>query len=300
MPTIDWSHADRRHGTGMNISQRNEQLKRAIRRTVLFTVLVAFTFICATFAWFSFSTSTNVTPMRGSVNGSGVELLISNAYDGEYAFECELLPENDQGGDYGFEPVSTYDLENFFEAVSMNTDSMADRYADVTDSLDNKLMKGTVYLKAQNADAEVFFDPEQMELSFPDQMMTSMRLGIRLSSSTDDRTYIFRLDGLSTETGAAEETSTVPQDNVVVYSIDSAGNAEYAEDPSLDIMEYCAAYEDTKPIPGTFPLTLLSKDDICTVMYWFYLEGCDVNTFNPVQENEGEIDLAFAGTGVRP
>ena len=277
-------------------SQHNEQLKRAIRRTALFTVLVLAALVCATYAWFSFSTSTNVTPMKGSVSSSGVELLISDQENGEYAYECALVPDNDQGEDYGFEPVSTYDLENFYEAVSTDAGGMADRYKDVTDMLDTKLMRGTVYLKAQNADAEVYFDPQLLELSFPDQMMTSMRLGIRLSSSTDERMYIFRLDGLSGESGTAEELATVPQDNVVVYGIDGNGNAEYSEDPSLDIMEYCASGSDAKPEPGLYPLTILSKDDICTVRYWFYLEGCDINTFNPVQENEGELDLAFAGT----
>lgn len=48
-------------------------------------------------------------------------------------------------------------------------------------------------------------------------------------------------------------------------------------------------------IPGSTSLCALDKDEVATVEYWLYLEGCDEQCSNPVQNKASEIRLAFAG-----
>ena len=42
-------------------------------------------------------------------------------------------------------------------------------------------------------------------------------------------------------------------------------------------------------------MILLNKDEVATVEYWLYLEGCDDECYNVVQNRTSEIALAFAG-----
>ena len=42
-------------------------------------------------------------------------------------------------------------------------------------------------------------------------------------------------------------------------------------------------------------LVSLEKDEVASVEYWLYLEGCDEQCTNPVQNKNSEIQLAFAG-----
>ena len=43
----------------------------------------------------------------------------------------------------------------------------------------------------------------------------------------------------------------------------------------------------------------MNADEIATVEYWLYLEGCDDQCSNPVQNRNTEIKLAFAGVDVQ-
>ena len=46
---------------------------------------------------------------------------------------------------------------------------------------------------------------------------------------------------------------------------------------------------------GTEMLCSLEADEVASVEYWLYLEGCDDNCSNPVQNRSSELQLAFAG-----
>ena len=39
----------------------------------------------------------------------------------------------------------------------------------------------------------------------------------------------------------------------------------------------------------------LQAEEVATVEYWLYLEGCDDQCFNPVQNKASQLCLAFAG-----
>ena len=46
---------------------------------------------------------------------------------------------------------------------------------------------------------------------------------------------------------------------------------------------------------GSQPLMQLNEDEVATVEYWLYLEGCDEQCINAVQSRASEIQLGFAG-----
>ena len=123
-----------------------------------------------------------------------------------------------------------------------------------------------------------------------------MRLGLKITSHTGTQNLIFQLDDLGA-TGNAQSVRTISRASAVVSSIASSGKASYVDDPALKIGAYMAqagAYENEYD-PGSTSLCALDKDEVATVEYWLYLEGCDEQCSNPVQNKASEIRLAFAG-----
>ena len=46
---------------------------------------------------------------------------------------------------------------------------------------------------------------------------------------------------------------------------------------------------------GASVLVSLETDEVASVEYWLYLEGCDEQCFNPVQNKDAGLMLAFVG-----
>ena len=85
--------------------------------------------------------------------------------------------------------------------------------------------------------------------------------------------------------------------DTVVSSINGDGQAVYTADPSVGIAAYMVAdgSEEGTYEAGTEMLCSLEADEVASVEYWLYLEGCDDNCSNPVQNRSSELQLAFAG-----
>jgi hypothetical protein len=99
-------------------------------------------------------------------------------------------------------------------------------------------------------------------------------------------------------TSSASTTTTVPTSGTVVSTVGTSGTAEYVNDPSVNFTDYFAvenSSDDTKPKAGTEKLTSLEQDEVASVEYWLYLEGCDDNCINDVQNKNVSLQLAFAG-----
>jgi hypothetical protein len=80
--------------------------------------------------------------------------------------------------------------------------------------------------------------------------------------------------------------------------VSAKGSPSYEKDPAASISEYAAkenGSEDEKPEAGEKSLTTLSADEIASVEYWLYLEGCDDNCINEVQNKNLSLQLGFAG-----
>lgn len=246
----------------------------------------------STYAWFTFSTTTNITPMAGTVGTGGAELLISNRYDGEYSNETELILESDTDE---LQPVSTADLDRFYQATAQNTSGISIRYKDVTDNINNLIMHGTLYLKSEYAACNVCFDREQLSFGNDVQALASMRLGLKITNHNGTDYHIFELEDFTNSYGA-ESTRTVDGDNVVVASINDK-EPLYTSDPAENIIDYSADTGSAPDIlPGNKTLLQIDENETATVEYFLYLEGCDDNCINSVQTNELELRLGFAGT----
>ena len=50
---------------------------------------------------------------------------------------------------------------------------------------------------------------------------------------------------------------------------------------------------------GSQSLLTLEKDEVASVEYWLYLEGCDEQCFDPVQNKDTQLQLAFAGVDLQ-
>ena len=194
-------------------------------------------------------------------------------------------------------PVSTADLQTFYASAAQNKQGITLRYRDVTEQAPQRLMHGTVYLQSKNRGCDVYFFEPKLSFGSDGQALSALRLVLKLTTETDgEQLLFFRLDDLGG--GGAEEQATVTGDNVVVSSIDAGGQPGYTADPAEDIGAYLAqadGEEDTTPRAGEQALCALQADEVASVEYWLYLEGCDTACVNAVQTRELSLQLGFAG-----
>lgn len=271
-----------------------KKLKKRLRIAVFLAVLLLGAVGGSVYAWFTLSgmASTNVTPMGGSISDGDASLLISVSRVGPFEKSCELVLD---GNPDTLKPLSTADLDHFYRAVAQNRDGIATLYEAADNQVNLDALHGTVYLKCENAPCEVYFDAENLAVGSDAQALAAMRLGLRITSLAGTKTYIFRLDELGA-TSAAQSKATIPASFSVVSSISSGGQAAYVSDPSTAISQYMARKNSAdKYDAGAESLVLLEADEVASVEYWLYLEGCDEQCFNPVQNRASELALAFAG-----
>lgn len=271
------------------------QLKRSFTRAVLWLLLLLAVATGSTYAWFTITgiNSTNVTPMAGTISKGSSVLLISNSESGPFDKTCELIL---RGNPESLKPLSTENLENFFRAVAQNKKGIATLYKNSDSSVDQDAVHGIVYLQCKNAPCKVYFDRENLKLGSDAQALAAMRLGMKITSHEGTRNLIWKLDEMGTTNGA-ESLQTIPGQSQVVSSVSESGQASYVQDPSQEISGYMAQNGDTEGTykDGNQSLMQLNEDEVATVEYWLYLEGCDEQCVNAVQSRVSELQLGFAG-----
>lgn len=277
------------------MSKEVQKLKHSLGMSMVWILLILLIVTGSTYAWFTFAgrASTNVTPMGGSIGSGKSSLLISNHQSGPFDKTCELQLI---GNPDTLKPLSTADLNQFFTAKAQDNQGITVLYRSADSEVDQSALHGTVYLQCLNAPCEVYFNKEELNLGNDVQVLAAMRLGLKITSHTGTQNFIFQLDDLGA-TGNAQSVRTISRASAVVSSIASSGKASYVDDPALKIGAYMAqagAYENEYD-PGSTSLCALDKDEVATVEYWLYLEGCDEQCSNPVQNKATEIRLAFAG-----
>ena len=231
--------------------------------------------------------------MGGTISKGNSSLLISNSESGPFDKTCELVLS---GNPESLKPLSTENLEKFFRAVAQNKKGIATLYTNATSSVDQDAIHGTVYLQCKNAPCKVYFNRENLKLGDDAQALAAMRLGMKITSHEGTSTFIWKLDELGNTSGA-ETTRTITQDSAVVSAVSDSGQPTYVTDSSQGISEYMAENGDTEGTykDGSQSLMQLNEDEVATVEYWLYLEGCDEQCINAVQSRASEIQLGFAG-----
>ena len=269
------------------------KLKKQLKLTIFWIVFLIIVAVGTTYAWFTVTgmPSTNITPMAGTVSKGDTNLLISNNYGGPFDKTCELVLSGNPGS---LQPLSTADLTHFYRSAAQNKDGITVLYANADSRVNQDALHGTVYLQCQNASCDVYFNRDELNLGSDAQALAAMRLGMRITSSSGTQTLIFRLDDMGA-TGSAQSARTIASAGSVVASITGSGEPVYTSDPSQGIGGYMAQTNGNAYNPGSQKLMTLQADEVATVEYWLYLEGCDDQCFNPVQNRSSQLRLAFAG-----
>lgn len=266
------------------------RLGLSLLMTALTLVILCITMTAATYAWFTFDPYTNVTPMEGRISKGDTNLLISESRDGPFDKECGLNPTHLADALY---PVSTQNLEAFFAATAQNRDGISTNFADVSDQPQDRLIHGTVYLQCVGGGCDVFFNKPPLDLGEDPQVLAAGRLGLKITGQNEQtNTFLLKLDDLGSTAGASTRKTVDSDDPVVVGSVDASGLPTFQEDPAQNIGSYLLdANNPTK-------LLTLQADEIATVEYWLYLEGCDPECYNPVQSKDIVLLLGFAGNPI--
>lgn len=270
-------------------------LKKSFHFSILWILLLLVVMTGSTYAWFTLTglSSTNVTPMAGTIGTGDTVLLISTSQSGPFEKSCDLVLD---GNPSSLKPVSTADLSKFYKASAQNKEGITVLYTSADSEINQDAFHGTVYLQCKNAACNVYFDKEKLSLGSDPQALAAMRLGLKITTSKGTQEKILKLDALGS-TGSAQTKQTIARSGAVVSSASSTGEPSYVDDPSVDISDYMAqaGANENEYNAGNQSLMSLAKDEVATVEYWLYLEGCDEQCYDPVQNKDSEIQLAFAG-----
>lgn len=268
-----------------------KQLKSSLARAIAGILLLLLAATGTTYAWFTLTgqASTNVTPTGGTISKGDTVLLISSSADGPFEKTCDLVLD---GSPETLKPLSTADLEHFYRATAQNQDGISVLYVSADSRVDTDALHGTVYLKCENAPCRVYFNQSELKLGSDAQALAAMRLGMKITSHAGTVTYFWKLDDLG-NTGGAESKQTTARSLAVVSSISGSGQPVYTDDPSQNLSGFFAGQENGGYSAGSESVTELNADEVATVEYWLYLEGCDEQCINAVQSRSSEIQLAF-------
>lgn len=268
------------------------KLKISALFSILWILILAVTLTTATYAWFTVNAVTNVEPMEQAVSRGDANLLISDSRSGPFDRECKLRLT---GTTEELKPLSTADLSQFFQASAQDRNGISTLFRQVKEP-DSRALHGTVYLQCKYRGCDVYLKKTGLDFGVDGQMLSALRLGLKISTENKSETLIFRMDELG-NTGGAASTVTVSEQGSVVSSADSSGKASFVKDPSVSMSDYLAVEggEDEEPKAGVRPLCSLKADEIAEVEFWMYLEGCDDNCVNEVQKRNASLQLSFAG-----
>ena len=270
-----------------------KQLKSSLARAIAGILLLLLAATGTTYAWFTLTgqASTNVTPTGGTISKGDTVLLISSSADGPFEKTCDLVLD---GSPETLKPLSTADLEHFYRATAQNQDGISVLYVSADSRVDTDALHGTVYLKCENAPCRVYFNQSELKLGSDAQALAAMRLGMKITSHAGTVTYFWKLDDLG-NTGGAESKQTTARSLAVVSSISGSGQPVYTDDPSQNLSGFFAGQENGGYSAGSESVTELNADEVATVEYWLYLEGCDEQCINAAQSRPTALALAFAG-----
>lgn len=80
-----------------------------------------------------------------------------------------------------------------------------------------------------------------------------------------------------------------------MYLLKGTG-ANYVADPGLVYGGLFLHNQDGEDVsPGKTVLCTLPREEVATVEFFCYIEGCDENRYNPAQNRQTALKLAFYG-----
>ena len=270
-----------------NIKDILSSRRRMVAAAAWMLVLVA-ALSAATYAWFSNSRYTNVTPVAHTVSDESSDLQIGLSANGPWDTTATLA-----AADKTLYPISTSDLSRFWRSTFQNAAGITTDYADCTTRLDDYALSGTLYLKGGDSALNVYLYPGQMSVTSDPQLLASLRLGLVITTRAGTQTHIFTCDDLGSTAGATSRRTTA-QDGVVVAA--GASGWTYTADPARSISAYSMDGTGDTPTAraGATPICILAANEVASVRYVVYMEGCDANCIDEAQARDVVLQLAFA------
>lgn len=265
------------------LSSRRRMVAAAAWMLVLVVALSA-----ATYAWFSNSRYTNVTPVAHTVSDESSDLQIGLSANGPWDTTATLAV-----ADKTLYPISTADLSRFWRGTFQNAAGITTDYADCTAQLDDYALSGTLYLKGGDSALNVYLYPGQMSVTSDPQLLAALRLGLVITTQAGTQTHIFTCDDLGNTAGATSRR-TIAQDGVVVAA--GASGWTYTANPARAISAYSIDGTGDTPTAraGATPICTLAANEVASVHYVVYMEGCDANCIDEAQARDVVLQLAFA------
>lgn len=267
------------------VSSRRRMVAVAAWMLVLVTTLGA-----ATFAWFSNSRFTNVTPVAHTVSEDGSDLQIGLSSSGPWDTTVALA-----NADKTLYPISTADLTRFWRGTFQNAAGITTDYKDCTTSLGDYALTGELYLKGGANALNIYLYQGQMSVTNDAQLLAALRIGFIISTQAGTQAHIFACDDLGNTAGAASQRTTA-QDNVVVQG--SSSSWSYASDPAHAVSAYTMDGTGDTPTAraGATPICTLAANEVASVRYFVYMEGCDANCITQAQARSLTLAFAFAAS----
>ena len=270
-----------------NIKDILSSRRRMVAAAAWMLVLVAALSV-ATYAWFSNSRYTNVTPVAHTVSDEGSDLQIGLSANGPWDTTATLA-----AADKTLYPISTADLSSFWRGTFQNAAGITTHFADCTAQLDDYALSGTLYLKGNDSALNVYLYQGQMSVTSDPQLLAALRLGLVITTQSGTQTHIFTCDDLGNTAGATSRRTTA-QDGVVVAG--GASGWAYTADPARAISAYSMDGAGDTPTAraGATPICTLAANEVASAHYVVYMEGCDANCIDEAQARDVVLQLAFA------
>ncbi len=277
-----------------------KKLIRAYLLAVMWCVIAMTVLISSTYAWFTLQAVATITPMRGTVGTADGTLLISNQPNTGFDVSCELIPDE---GFQELKPLTTDDLRDFYRLDFYDSAHQSYHYLSATDRFRTDALHGYLYLKSEDSSFDVYLHPEQFLVTAPEQVLAALRIGFRIQSREGIQTHIYKADYFRStrdETGLQMVQDTTIGGNVVA-GLTAEGLPVYLIDPAVEVTDYLAAWtpEQTGFQPGFHTFCHVAQDEIATVEYFIYVEGCDVHCVNELQAQGLEVQFGFAGVPIK-
>ena len=274
-------------------------LKAAYLFVTTFTVLLSLG--TATYAWFSVNMVVKTNQVSARTNVDTVSLLLSTAGGGSFQGSAvAILTQVNSHPVNELYPVSTADLRNYVFSPG-TVEGKAKYFEKVED--EKYIYHGRIYVKAEataqhgNARMALFLDESVQNggafLMNAGAVPNAARLGILIDHANP---VILRFG--DTENPAGErENNTYPDDTLMeagnVLVMDENGTVKAVKDPSVNYQNYLVP--EAGVFSSTVPLCYLNLNQIYVLDVFFYLEGCDPDCTDYIENIDFDFQIGLYG-----
>ncbi len=259
--------------------------------SMVFCVLAMIALLGSSYAWFSdmLRAQTEVFPISGSVSAGEIGLQISGTSSGPFESQANLTRLDQCQVLY---PVSTADLNHFYEAKGQNNNGKVAFYKDVTDQVLEYVLYGELFLKSLYQDGKLYLDKSIFTITGDPQLLSSARLGMRFSAEGITQNYIFPL--ADNTTGVISQETSIGDRQQVVGTVSQQGVATFVTPELQQLSNYQVLAEGEEGVVENQPFLFnLYKEQIVRVEVWIYMEGCDPESILEAQDQDIQMNLAF-------